>query len=66
MCLIRRQRPARAQLSFPSGVVEDGEDPVDALCAGSCSRSSASTWRCCPRRRCCVSSRTRRPSAQAR
>ncbi|MFJ5122991.1 NUDIX domain-containing protein [Kitasatospora sp. NPDC088548] len=33
VCLIRRQRPAGAQLSFPGGVVEDedGEDPIDAL-----------------------------------
>ncbi|MFF7638597.1 NUDIX domain-containing protein [Kitasatospora sp. NPDC008050] len=31
VCLIRRQRPAGPQHSFPGGLVEDGEDPIDAL-----------------------------------
>ncbi|MFJ6140574.1 NUDIX domain-containing protein [Kitasatospora sp. NPDC092286] len=31
VCLIRRQRPAGVQLSFSGGVVEDGEDPTEAL-----------------------------------
>ncbi|MFI9366765.1 NUDIX domain-containing protein [Kitasatospora sp. NPDC053057] len=31
LCLIRRQREAGLQHSLPAGVVEDGEDPVDAL-----------------------------------
>ncbi|MFI8457058.1 NUDIX domain-containing protein [Kitasatospora sp. NPDC085464] len=31
VCLIRRQRPAGEQLSFPGGVAEDGEDPAEAL-----------------------------------
>ncbi|WP_051965522.1 NUDIX domain-containing protein [Kitasatospora mediocidica] len=33
VCLIRRQRPAGVQLSFPGGVGEDedDEDPIDAL-----------------------------------
>ncbi|MBP0453918.1 NUDIX domain-containing protein [Kitasatospora sp. RG8] len=31
VCLIRRQRPAGVQLTFPGGVLEDGEDPTAAL-----------------------------------
>ncbi|MFD7451811.1 NUDIX domain-containing protein [Kitasatospora sp. NPDC059827] len=31
VCLIRRQRPAGVQLSFPGGVVEGGEEPETAL-----------------------------------
>ncbi|MDH6580265.1 NUDIX domain-containing protein [Kitasatospora sp. MAP5-34] len=31
VCLIRRQRPAGLQLSFPGGLAEDGEDPSDTL-----------------------------------
>ncbi|MFI9276068.1 NUDIX domain-containing protein [Kitasatospora sp. NPDC052896] len=31
VCLIRRQREAGLQHSLPGGLVEDGEDPADAL-----------------------------------
>ncbi|WP_280682153.1 NUDIX domain-containing protein [Kitasatospora sp. MAA19] len=31
LCLIRRRRPAGVQHSLPGGLVEDGEDPIDAL-----------------------------------
>jgi hypothetical protein len=63
--LIRRQRPAGAGTRCPAAWPRTAKNPRPR-CAGNCSRSSASTWRCRPRRRCCASSRTRRPNGRAR